>query len=419
MTTHPRSGRLSADLSLLRQGRFARLFAGRTISMFGNAFGPIAIAFGVLGLPGATPTTLSVVLAGHAVPQLGLMLLGGVIGDRFPRHRVLMSAEILSGLAFAGLAAMLLTGWAPLPVLTLCAVLAGSASALLLPALTGVVPELVDRDQLQSANALLRLGGNAANIGGLVVAGGVVALLGPGIALAADAGTYLLAAVLLAGLRPRPGQRSGSGRRSRRVLTDLRDGFREFTGRQWLWVVVVSAAFLNAGSAAAFGVLGPVLARATLGGAVPWSIIVAGYTVGMLFSVMAALRLRPARPLWTAAWITPLLAAPLLALGAAAPLLLVTAAAVCAGAAFNVFSVLWETTLQRRVPADRLARVTSCNYLVALSLKPIGIYLAGHAATGVGARPAILALGGVLLLAGLVPLVSPQVRRLTDRTEEL
>ena len=152
MTTAQRPARsLVADLNLLRQRRFALLFAGRTISMFGNAFGPIAIAFGVLGLPGATPATLSAVLAGHAVPQVGLMLFGGVIGDRFPRHRVLVAAEALSGCAFAVLAAMLLTGWAPLPLLVGAAFVAGCASALLLPTLTGVMPEVVDRHQTASS----------------------------------------------------------------------------------------------------------------------------------------------------------------------------------------------------------------------------------------------------------------------------
>src|SRR5690606_32176494 len=239
-------------------------------------------------------------------------------------------------------------------------------------------------------------------------------------ALAVDAATYLVAAALLAGLRPaRPAagaHRTAGPRRARRVVTDLAVGLREFAGRQWLWVVVVSAAFLNAGSSAGFAVLGPVLAAERLGGAVPWSVILAAYTIGMLTSVLAALRVRPARPLRTAALVTPLLAAPLLAMGGGAPLALVTVAAFAAGAALNLFSVLWETTLQQQVPSATLARVTACNYLVALSLKPVAIWLAGHAASGLGAGPAMLCLGAVVLVAGTAALASPQVRDLTDDT---
>jgi MFS family permease len=306
--TSQAAGSLRADLALLRRRRFALLFAGRTVSLFGTSFGPIALAFGVLALPGATPATVSVVLAGHAVPQLAFMLLGGVIGDRLARHRVLVTAQTMSGAAFTGLSVMLLTGWAPLPLLTACAVLAGSASALLLPALTSVVPEVVDATDLQPANALLRLGGNSAGVAGLALAGVAVAVLGPGVALAVNAATYLVAAGLLAGIGSATPIRLRAA--PRQVLADLRVGFREFAARQWLWTTVVSAAFVNAGSAAAFGVLGPVLARERLGGAVPWSVILAAYTAGMLSSVVAALRLRPARPLLAAAAVTPLLAGP-------------------------------------------------------------------------------------------------------------
>lgn len=407
--TRPRA----ADLTLLRDRRFARLVAGRAVSTFGTAFGPIALAFGVLALPGGGADTLSVVLAGHAVPQLALVLLGGVVGDRIPRHRVLVAGHILAGLAWAVTAGMVATGWAPLPVLTAAAVLAGTATALLLPALTSVVPDVVPRESLRAANALLRLSTNTANLTGLALAGAAVAWLGPGPALAVDAATYLLAAALLAGLGT-----AGPGRLAvRKILPDLREGLVEFTRRQWVWVTVLAAAFLNAGTAAAFGVLGPVLAEQRLGGAVSWSLVMVGYTAGMLGSVVVALRWRARRPLRSAVLLTPVFAAPLAALGFGAPLPLVVLAAVAAGAALSLFSVVWETTLQRHVPGGTLARVTSCNYLVALSLKPAGIVLVGHAAAGVGAGPAMLALAGLLLVAGLAALVSPQVRQLTDDTE--
>src|SRR5262249_44409502 len=55
------------DLSILRDRRFTLLFAARTASVLGSAFGPVALAFGVLALPGATATTLSLVTAAEAL----------------------------------------------------------------------------------------------------------------------------------------------------------------------------------------------------------------------------------------------------------------------------------------------------------------------------------------------------------------
>ena len=70
---------------LLRARNVRVLFAARLISNFGNGISPIALSFGVLGLPGATPTSLSIVMFCQLAPIVGFMLVGGVIADRFPR----------------------------------------------------------------------------------------------------------------------------------------------------------------------------------------------------------------------------------------------------------------------------------------------------------------------------------------------
>lgn len=389
--------------------RFWLLFAGRTISVLGNAFGPVAVAFGVLALPGATAATLAVVLAAQGVPQLALLLLGGVIGDRYSRYRVLVAAELLAAAAFAGLAAMLLTGWAPLAAMAGCAFVAGSASALLFPSLTGTVTQVVPRESLQQANAHLRLGTNAARIAGMVAAGVTVAWLGPGVALALDAATYLVAAGLLAALRLPSAVRTPN----RGVGKDLRTGWREFSRRQWMWSVVGAAAFINVASAVGFTMLGPVIARDRLGGPVAWSVVLTAYAIGMMAGVAVAMRFKPRRPLVAALLVTPLLAMPLFALGTAVPLPVVAAAAFCSGVAMDVFGVLWDTTVQREVPTEALARVSSYEYLVAFSLKPVGVLAAGQLAAYTDAGATLLVFGIVVVAAGAAALASPAVRAVT------
>ncbi|MFB6726255.1 MFS transporter [Kribbella sp. NPDC056345] len=391
--------------------RFWLFFGARTVSVLGNAFGPIALAFGVLALPGTTPATLGIVLAAQGVPQLALLLLGGVIGDRFPRYRVLVVAELVSCLAYAALAAMLLTGWAPLPVLCAAAFVAGAASALLLPSLTGTVKELVPNDDLQRANGQLRLGTNSARVSGLLAAGATVAWLGPGVALAVDAATYLVAAGLLSLLRL-----PGAVRTERRNLVgDLRVGWHEVSTRRWLLATVAAAGVINAASAAGLGVLGPVLARERLGGAFAWSMVLGGYAVGMLAGVVVAIRFKPRRPLQAAILFLPALALPLIALGTSAPLPLVVLSAVCAGIATDIFGVLWDTLMQTEVPAEALSRVSSYEYLIALSLKPAGAVFAGYVAAGLGPAAGLLLFGGLILFATAGALVAPAVRHHTPR----
>ncbi len=381
--------------------------------MLGSAFGPIALAFGVLSLPGTTSATLGVVLAAQGVPQLALLLLGGVIGDRFPRNRVLVVAELVSGLAYAGLATMLLTGQAPIVLLCTAAFVAGAASALLLPSLTGTVADLVPADELQRANGQLRLGTNSARIAGVLAAGAIVAWLGPGIALVVDAATYFVAAGLLSAVRL-PGS-AVAGRRD--LLGDLRVGWHEFASRSWLWSTVAAAAVINAALTAAFGVLGPAMAKERLGGAVAWSLVLAGYAVGMLAGVVVAIRFKPRRPLPTAVMFAPLLALPLLALGFRAPVPVIVVAAFCAGVATDIFGVLWDTTMQTEVPADALSRVSSYEYLVSLSLKPVGAVVAGLVAAELGPATGLLLFGGLMVVAAASALAHPAVRHHLPRQD--
>ena len=351
------------DLTLLRDRRFALLLAARTVSMLASSFAPVALAFGVLDLPGATPSTLSTVLAAEAVPLVVFMLAGGVIADRYPRHRVLMTGELFSAAAFSLLATMLLRGGAPVLALCGAAALSGIAMAVVWPALTGIIPDVVPPTRLQSANALIGLGSNAARVTGLVASGAVVVFVGAGWALVGSAVMFAVAGALVALLRL---DRSHLADRSSSVISDLRDGWREFSSRSWLWVVVVQFSVMVMALQAAHGVLGPVVAKQELGGAGAWSVVLAAFAMG-----------------------------------------------VC----FDIFGVLWQTSLQREVPPEALSRVSSYDALGSLMLGPIGLLIAGPAAVAFGAHPALLGCAAIMTLTTALALLSRGVRDMRPRPE--
>ncbi|XVQ86070.1 MFS transporter [Microbispora siamensis] len=407
---------LRRDLGLLRDRRFALLLAARTISVLGTAFAPVALAFGVLGLPGATATTLSAVLTAEALPMVLFMLVGGVIADRLPRHRVMMAGETLNAAAYFSLAAMMLTGWTPLPALVTASAVSGIAAAVLFPALTGIIPDVVPADRLQTANALLGLGQNISRVAGLVLSGAAVVLLGGGWALTASGAMFAVAAVLIALLRLTPAERAAGGGHS--VLAELRDGWREFVSRQWLWVVVAQFSILVMALQAAHGVLGPLVAKQSLGGAPAWSAVLAGEAVGMIVGVVVTLRLRPRRPILVATLLTFPTAAPYVLLGLSAPLWTVVGGAFVMGVCFDIFGVLWQTTMQREIPAESLSRVSSYDALGSLMFGPLGLLLAGPVAITVGPRPALVACGAVIILVTLAALLAPGVRGLRVAEEK-
>src|SRR5436190_5386896 len=375
--------------------------------MFGSGLGPVALAFGILALPHATPTELSVVQAAYLLPLVLFVLFAGAIADRRPRLRLVVLADLTGGLSWTGLAVLIGSGHAPVVALVGLALVAGAGIALMGPTMSGVVPELAPAGLLQEANALLRLGLNAARVLGLAVAGVLVATVGAGWALGINAASFFISAALVASLGPgAPVEPTGT-----RLLADLRDGAREFFSRQWLWVVVAQFSLIVAVMQASFGVLGPVIMTENFDGAPSWSAVVVADALGTIAGAGVAMRLRPRRPLLVATLATLLYAGPLLLLGLPVPLVAIVVAAFVSGVGVDVFSVLWETTVQREIPSRLLSRVSSYDWLGSVSLAPIGIAVAGPLAIAVGARTAELGCAALALVATALALMSPQVRR--------
>ncbi|RII97349.1 MULTISPECIES: MFS transporter [Clavibacter] len=387
--------------------RFRALAAARTVSVAGNGFGRVALAFAVLSVPGAGPAEVSVVLACQALPQLLLILVGGVVADRVSRSRLMVSAEVTATAAWVGLALVSGSGTPSITGLAVLAAVSGIATAVFTPAMSGVVPQLVRPEQLQRANATIRVGQNAALLIGLGLSGVVVAAFGATTALVVNAASFGVSGILIARIRvPDP------ARASVRLLVDLRRGAREFAARQWLWVTTAQFSVVVAALNATAGVLGPLVATQHYGGATAWSIIIGSQAVGTIGGATLAARIRVAHPIRTAVLATLGLAVPMLLLACTAPVWLCCAGMLVSGIAIDVFGVLWSTTLQQRVPEDVLSRVSAFDSFGSLSLAPLGLLVAGPVAAATGTGPALLACAGLVVAATLAALISPEVRRL-------
>ncbi|WP_369271915.1 MFS transporter [Streptomyces sp. R11] len=397
----------SVRAPLWRDPRFVRLACARVVSVLGNGFARVALAFAVLALPGAGAGRLSLVVACQALPQLVFVLAGGVIADRMSRSGLMVLADAVGAGSYAGLAAMVLTGHAPLVAMCLLAVAAGTSTALFAPAMDGLIPLIVPADRLQRANGLLRMGTNSALLLGLALSGVTVALVGAGWALALNAASFVLSAALIAPLRvaARPRKRASG-------WADLREGWQEFASRQWLWVVVSQYAVVVAALNANVGVLGPLAAEQHLGGARAWSVIVGAQAVGTIAGAGLAARVRVKRPILVAVLCTFPAALPIALLSAEAPVWLIAAAMLGAGIASDVFGVLWATTIQREIPERALSRVSSYDWFGSLAFAPLGLLAAGPVAAVVGTDRALAGCAALIVLATTAALLSPQVRRL-------
>ena len=158
-------------------------------------------------------------------------------------------------------------------------------------------------------------------------------------------------------------------------------------------------------------VLGPAVARESLGGAGAWAAITAALGLGSLAGGLLGWRWRPRYRL-RAAFIAFLIAGPaLLALLAArAPLPLIVLAALIDGVSGTFFNVLWFTSLQHEIPAEELSRVSSWDYLGSLALQPVGQAASGPVAVAIGLSSTLYVAAALFALLLVAVLAVPAVR---------
>jgi MFS family permease len=370
----------------LRERNFLLLLIGQSVSGLGNALVPVALTFALLDLTHSA-ADLGYVLGTEAAAQVAFLLAGGVIADRVSRRAVMLASDAVRGAGETILGILLVTG---------------------------LVPAIVSRANLQQANQLQQVANAGASIAGPALAGVLVVTTSPGWAILLDAASFGVSVILLAAMQldsmPRPARQH--------FLTDLRAGWDEFRSRNWLWPMVLAFSLVNL-LIGAYSVLGPVASQRYFGGAAAWATVATIGGIGSVVGGLMAGRLRPKHPLRVAVCVAVAVGLTPLAFAAELPVLAIAAIAAVAGTGLIVFTSLFNSTMQRQVPEHSLSRVTSYTWFGALIAYPLGLAIAGPVASVLALRTTLLVDGSLMILAILSVLIVRDVRTLTDEAPAL
>jgi Transmembrane secretion effector len=397
----------------LRLPAFRLLFAARAISYVGTYLAPIAVAFAILRNGGGA-TAVGLSFAAWTLAQVAMLAFGGVVGDRIPRRLVMIGSDVASTAVRITMGALLLSGHAQVWELIALQGCGGAAVAFYSPASYGLVREVVPEDELQQANGLLAIARYAAFPLGAATGGTIVAFVGSGTALLVDAGTYATSALLLSQIDVESIAKAGAG-----FVRELREGWSAFVEQTWVWVLVLYVSFYFLITYAPFFVLGPYVAQHSMDGARSWWPVVTGEGVGSLLGALAGLRWRPRMPMVTTGLLLMFSAAQNLILAFHPTTLLLTPAAAASGFAFALGSIVWDTTLQRSIPPEKLARVASYGWMGAMVFLPAGYALAGPISMLIGLKADLVIAAGWIVVSTLFVIRLRAVREvgLEERTD--
>lgn len=396
--------------SILREEpRYRLLFGGQLLSMVGDRVTFVALPFAVLAI--GDVGDLAVVTVALTLPFLLVAIPAGSLADRVGRREAMIAADLVRFVVQATMAVLLLSGAAEVWMLAALAAAFGTAESVFGPAMVGLIPQTVETARIQQANALYGAAQNAGMIVGPAIAGVLIAVAGPGEAIAIDAVTFLASAYFLARLRPRPLDASDAPDDGPHdVLHGLREGWRIVRRSGWILPGIATLAAYTVLSLPAIFVLGPAFAQRELGGGADWALISTGYGVGAVLGSVLAYRLRPSRTLvWCfGAMVVASMQGFIIASGLPVPA--ITAIEAFAGIFVSLFFTLWDTTVQEQVPPEATARISSYDWAAAVGLMPIGLALAPIVAAAIGLAET-MRVGSVLsVLAALACLTVPAVR---------
>lgn len=385
---------------------FRYYFTARSAGLLSWAMLPVAVSAGLVA-GGYGLQTAGYAMAFLVGPFAGLVLVGGVLADRFTARRMMILADLTNLCAHAMLALLFIHGIEHLWQLYALLVAAGSANAMFQPGASSTVP-LVARD-VQGANGVLRTSEALTGLGGPALAGALVGLGATGWVMVISAAAYGTSASCLFALRLRAAPAT-SGDTS--LWRNLVVGWQEFRSRSWLWGVIVIWMFFALLSwgpqlSVAAGVIVPEH------GAIAFGLLNCALGAGTVAGGLLAIRYKPARPLAAGAAAT--LAYPLYPLGIVLgwPVWLLAAAQIAVGAGIGMWGVMWATSVQTQVPAEVLNRVHAYEVAGSVGLYPLGSALAGPAVGAFGTTPVLLVGVAVAALTTAALLAARPIRTLT------
>jgi MFS family permease len=384
-------------LGLLRRSDFRRLYLAVAASELGDSLHYIALMWFALDAGG--PLGVVAVRVADSIPALVFGLHGGLAADRWSRKRLMVSADLLRAVVLVPVAVAGIAGSLPLWGLVLASFLLEGATSYFAPAYGATVPSLVDRENVQQANALVAATAQALSIGGWAVAAALLTVLPVSVFFAVNAASFLVSAALIGRIR-RAQEHDPHAPPPR-----LREGLAALRPRPTLAAAVLALGVAVTITAGAWIGGVPTFVRDALHhGAGGFSLLMVGYAAGSILSglLLARLPIRRKARASMLAWAMYLPGYGLIALAHSLPLAIAGSFFAATGQSTSV--VLINSAAQEEVPDGILGRVLGVVSLTHRGAHATGLLLVSPLFAFVAARAVFGASAIAVPLVGLMAL---------------
>ena len=397
----------ASTLQAFKSRDFRLVWAGQTVSLIGNAAFLVAVGWKTLEITGS-PGSLGIVLAAEGVAMLATLLIGGALADRYERRRLMILSDLARLGVVAALAVTDASGNLTFPLLIAFAVGVGLGDGFFHPAFGGIVPLVVEKPNLASANAMIGISRQSSFMIGPAFAAGLYGLTGSATVFAFDAASFAVSLGLLWLARPRAIEPEPS----EGTLKEIFAGARYVASVPWLWITIALAAVVLMLVMAPYQALMPQLIKDNFGrGVGAYGLIFTFQAAGMVIGTIIFGQTNPRRHRVVLTYVAWALNDVCTIFFALSHMYEVAVALVVVRGALIAYGIgIWETVLMELVPENRLSRVISLDFFGSLGLTPIGYALAAVLADVVAPATIIVAGASIAMVLWLAPLSLRSVR---------
>lgn len=400
--------RLPRALEPLRHRDFRLLWTGQTVSMVGNFIHGVALPFQILALGGGA-LELGLWSAIFSITSLVVVLLAGVVADRFQRRRVILASDLVAGLVVTAVTALAMSGQLRIEHLYVEAAIFGATESFLHPALSALIPELVPADILQAGNAIRGSSRQISLLAGPVLGGFLVALGGTKLAFGVDAATFIFSFIVLAiasspvrePLPPAP------------LVRQVREGLAYTFSVPWLWIFIFAWALVLVGQLGPLNVGMPLFVRDVLGGdAQLFGVLTAAIGIGEIVTGVVLAQVKVRRLGMGICIFSVVGSLAIVGIGLVPHIAATMLLCAIFGAQFVAIGIFWTTVVQKHVPPQLMGRVLSIDYFGGTLLLPVAPVIFAVVIDVIGLSQAFV-IGGLFAaaIAGSLLLV-PSIRSL-------
>jgi MFS family permease len=390
---------------LLRQPHLALLWLSQVLSSAGDNFYNVAIIWTAVNVAGSSA---GLVIAAGSISRIILGPVGGVLADRWDRHRSLVAVDVARAVVVASLPLLNATTGIELWHLAVVAVLLNGLGTVFDPALQASLPALVgDREQVVAMNGLMDGTRRLALALAPSLAGVLVAVMPLPQFFSLDAATFVFSAaalIAIGGHFARDAVPSAPSVRLRLgdVYADIGEAVSLVRRNALLSWFLVNQAFSNAAWAATFQVGVVLLASRSLGGEVgSYGLILGAYGAGNILSNIVVGNLQISRPALLLSTSRLVQGAGILVIAASGSLALAMAGAFLVAIGGPMGDLMLLAVMHRDLPVNQIGKVYALRMTIASVGVFAGLLLAGPLYDFVSPRTGIVVCAIVMILAGV------------------